>query len=119
VIVVLTDEAKTDLERISDFIAVDNPLRAETFVGELLDRCLRLAEMPRAFPLVPRYEKTGIHRRPYENYLAFLSHCRDARGNFAHLERCPGLRIHSFPKRLTADSPAMIAPAFAPYPARS
>ncbi|MES5044749.1 type II toxin-antitoxin system RelE/ParE family toxin [Rhizobium nepotum] len=70
-IVVLTDEAKTGLERIGDFIAVDNPLRAETFVGELLDRCLRLAEIPRAFPLVPRYEKTGIRRRPYENYLVF------------------------------------------------
>lgn len=70
-IVVLTDEAKTDLERIGDFIALDSPERAETFVGELLDRCLRLAEMPRAFPLVPRYEQTGIRRRPYENYLVF------------------------------------------------
>jgi plasmid stabilization system protein ParE len=71
VIVVLTDEAKVDFERIGDFIASDNPRRAETFVGELLDRCLRLAEMPRAFPFVPRYEKTGIRRRPYENYLVF------------------------------------------------
>lgn len=70
-IVVLTDEAKTDLERIGDFIALDSPRRAETFVGELLDRCLRLAEMPRAFPLVPRYEQTGIRRRSYENYLVF------------------------------------------------
>ncbi len=72
-IVVLTDEAKTDLERIGDFIASGNPRRAETFVGELLDRRLRLAEMPRAFPLVPRYEKTGIRRRPYENYLVFIA----------------------------------------------
>jgi plasmid stabilization system protein ParE len=71
VIVVLTDEAKTDLERIGDFIAADNPRRAETFVGELLDRCLRLAETPGAFPLVPRYEQAGIRRRPYENYLIF------------------------------------------------
>lgn len=70
-IVVLTDEAKADLERIGDFIAADNPRRAETFVVELLDRCSRLAEMPRAYPLVPRYEQTGVRRRPYENYLVF------------------------------------------------
>lgn len=44
-IVVLTDEAKADLERIGDFIAADNPRRAETFVVELLDRCSRLAEI--------------------------------------------------------------------------
>ncbi|MBO9655978.1 MAG: type II toxin-antitoxin system RelE/ParE family toxin [Agrobacterium tumefaciens] len=70
-IVVLTDEAKAGLERIGDFIAVDNPRRAETFVAELLDRCSRLAEMPQAYPLVPRYERTGIRRRPYESYLIF------------------------------------------------
>lgn len=27
--------------------------------------------MPRAFPMVPRYEKTGIRRSPYQNYLVF------------------------------------------------
>ncbi|MFK3777894.1 type II toxin-antitoxin system RelE/ParE family toxin [Agrobacterium sp. NPDC089420] len=70
-IVVLTDEAKADLECIGDFIAADNPRRVETFVAELLDRCSRLAEMPRAYQLVPRYEQTGIRRRPYENYLVF------------------------------------------------
>ena len=70
-IVVLTNEAKADLERIGDFIAVDNPRRAETIIAELLDRCLRLAEMPQAYPLVPRYEQSGIRRRPYENYLVF------------------------------------------------
>lgn len=70
-IVVLTNEAKADLERIGDFIAADNPRRAETFIAELLERCLRLAEMPQAYPLVPRYEQSGIRRRPYENYLVF------------------------------------------------
>lgn len=27
--------------------------------------------MPRAFPLVPRYEHTGVRRRPYGEYLIF------------------------------------------------
>ncbi len=70
-IVVITDEADADLEHIVDYIAANNPRRADTFVQELVERCLRLAEMPRAFPLVPRYEHTGVRRRPYGEYLIF------------------------------------------------
>lgn len=69
--IVLTDEAAADLERIGDYIAADNPLRAATFVAELTERCLALAHMPHAFPLVPRYEHTGVRRRPYGDYLIF------------------------------------------------
>jgi plasmid stabilization system protein ParE len=71
VIVVLTKEARADLERIGDYIAIDNPVRADTFVWELTNRCLALADMPRAFPLVPRYEHTGVRRRPHGDYLIF------------------------------------------------
>lgn len=70
-IVFITAAAEADLERIGDYIATDNPLRALTFVEELLERCERLAEMPNAFPLVPRYEQTGVRRRPYGEYLIF------------------------------------------------
>ncbi len=70
-IVVLADEAVADLTRIGDYIATDNPERAMRFVRELLDRCHRLAEMPKAFPLVPRYEASGVRRYPYGNYLIF------------------------------------------------
>lgn len=70
-IVVLTDEAEADLEQIGDYIAADSPRRAVTFVQELVKRCQRLAEMPRAFPLVARYEHSGIRRRPYGEYLIF------------------------------------------------
>jgi toxin ParE1/3/4 len=71
VIVVLTGEAEADLERIGDHIAQDDPVRAVTFVRELRRRCERLADAPKAFPLVPRYEKTGVRRRVYGNYLIF------------------------------------------------
>ena len=70
-IVVFTGEARADLEHIGDYIAADNPKRAETFVQELTARCLSLADMPRAYPLVPRYEHTGIRRRRYGDYLIF------------------------------------------------
>lgn len=70
-IVVLTEEAKADLEHIGDYIAADNPTRADTFVWELTARCAALADIPRAFPLLPRYEHMGVRRRPYGEYLIF------------------------------------------------
>lgn len=70
-IVVITDEAEADLENIGNYIAIDNPVRADTFVQELVERCLQLAEMPHAFALVPRYEHTGVRRRRHGEYLIF------------------------------------------------
>lgn len=67
----LTAEAEHDLERIADHIALDNPLRARTFLQELHAQCLGLAEMPMAWPLVARYQRFGIRRKPHGNYLIF------------------------------------------------
>jgi toxin ParE1/3/4 len=54
-----------------DYGGGDNPTRAVSFVEELLDRCLALADTPRAYPLVPRYERYGIRRCVHGNYLIF------------------------------------------------
>ena len=70
-IVVITDEAEADLERIGDNIAADNPVRAVTFVRDLRETCEALADAPRGYPLVPCHERTGIRRRPRGNYLIF------------------------------------------------
>lgn len=70
-IVRLTAEAENDLERIGDYIAQDNPRRALSFVLELREKSMSLADMALAFPLVPRYERHGIRRRPHGNYLVF------------------------------------------------
>lgn len=67
-IVSLTPGARDDLRSIGRHIAKDNPPRAVTFVAELEDAAQRLAGMPRAFPLVPRYEQHGIRRRSYHGY---------------------------------------------------
>jgi plasmid stabilization system protein ParE len=67
--VVFALEAETGLERIGDYIAQDNPTRAASFVEELRDRALSLAHSPRAFPLIPRYEASGIRRRVHGQYL--------------------------------------------------
>ena len=70
-IVRLTAEAENDLEQIGDYIAQDNPKRALSFVLSLRDKCLSLADAPYGFPLVTRYERHGIRRRVYGNYLIF------------------------------------------------
>jgi len=70
-IVRLSAEAEADLESIGDDIARDNPMRALSFVQELRAKCLALADMAHAFPLVPRYERHGIRRRVDGNYLIF------------------------------------------------
>lgn len=70
-IVELTAAAEADLEAIGDYIAQDNPVRALSFVRELSRSCLELADMPEAWPIVPRYEHQGIHRRVHGRYLTF------------------------------------------------
>jgi toxin ParE1/3/4 len=69
--VLVTDAAKADLKEIGEFIRPHNPARAVTFVEELLERCEALADLPHAYPLVPRYEHWGIRRRVHGDYLIF------------------------------------------------
>ncbi|MCA1662523.1 MAG: type II toxin-antitoxin system RelE/ParE family toxin [Novosphingobium sp.] len=70
-IVAFSDEARRDLEEIGDHIARENPNRAESFIKELVEKCLDLANFPQAFPLVERYARLGIRKRRYRSYLIF------------------------------------------------
>ena len=70
-IVTFTREAERDLEDIADHIARDDPIRAIGFVSELRRKCLALADMPNWFSLVERYERAGVRRCGYGDYLIF------------------------------------------------
>jgi plasmid stabilization system protein ParE len=70
-IVVITDQAEADLEWIGERIGDESPERAVSFVQELREACEGLGDMSKRFPLVPRYEHTGIRRRVHGNYLIF------------------------------------------------
>jgi len=70
-IVEITVAAEVDLEAIGDYISRDNPARAASFVRELFRCCLDIADMPEAWPVVPRYELHGIRRRVHGRYLIF------------------------------------------------
>jgi toxin ParE1/3/4 len=76
--VVVTEAAYANLLDIGREIAKYSPKRAETFVTELFDRCLRLGSMPRAYPLLPNWEDRGIRRRVHGNYLIFYRIGNDA-----------------------------------------
>lgn len=67
----ITSAAEADLEGIADYIARDNPVRAMSFVRELYERCLDIANMPEAWPIVRRYEHHRIRRRVHGRYLIF------------------------------------------------
>ncbi len=77
-IVRITSAAEADLEAIADWIARDSPGRALTFVAELRDACMTLADLPEGYALVPRYEASGVRRRVHGNYLIF--YCIDNEG---------------------------------------
>jgi toxin ParE1/3/4 len=66
--VLVTRDARNDLQAIALYIARDNPPRAMTFVAELEAVAHRIAETPRGFPLVPRYEQQGVRRRSWRGY---------------------------------------------------
>lgn len=66
-IVEFSDEAESDLERVADYSALDNPRRALSFVRELQSRCDGLADNPNGFSLVPRYEEHSVRRQVHGN----------------------------------------------------
>lgn len=69
--VVLSAEALDDLEQIGDYIAGDSPVRARTFVAELVAAARKIGEIPQGFPFVPRFEGHRVRRRVHRSYLIF------------------------------------------------
>ena len=69
--VILAQAAIADLIAIGRYIKNDSALRAETFVQELEQKCMDLATMPLAFPIVPHRKNKSIRRRVHGNYLIF------------------------------------------------
>jgi plasmid stabilization system protein ParE len=64
----LSAQAIRDLQEFGKRIATDNPPRAVSFLEQLRDAARRIGGMPRAFPLIPRYEQHGIRRGSWKDY---------------------------------------------------
>jgi toxin ParE1/3/4 len=68
----LRPRAVADLEEIAELIARDNPLRAVSFIHELMDVCVRIAERPRAFPRRDDLAK-GLRQAVHGRYLMLFT----------------------------------------------
>jgi toxin ParE1/3/4 len=69
--VVFSSNSVEDLEEIGDWIALDNPNRALSFVRELRKACAAIGRRPRGYPLVDRTRDPSLRMRIYGNYLIF------------------------------------------------
>jgi len=63
--------AEQDIESIGDYIALDNPHRAFTFIAELRSQCARIAASPKAFRTRPELGD-NIRSCAYGNYVIFF-----------------------------------------------
>jgi toxin ParE1/3/4 len=68
---VSSPRAELDLEEIGDYIALDNPSRAISFVLELEEHCQKISKRPAAFPLRDDIAAT-IRMAVHGNYLIFF-----------------------------------------------
>jgi toxin ParE1/3/4 len=64
---IFTEEAEKDLEIIADYITLDNPARAISFVHEIRERCHRIADAPQGYPLAPEHGE-NVRKVPFGNW---------------------------------------------------
>lgn len=69
---VITAEAQRDLLSIRDYIAGDNPIRAESYFDELLEHCERVVDFPYAAPQARRGDSSW-RAVPHGSYVIFYS----------------------------------------------
>lgn len=63
--------AEQDIESIGDYIALDNPHRALTFIAELRSQCAKIAASPKTFRTRPELGD-NIRFCAYGNYVIFF-----------------------------------------------
>jgi toxin ParE1/3/4 len=66
-----TRPARDDLREIGDWIAKDNPARAMSFVDELIERALSLAQNPQRFPVALERANMQVRKATCQSYLIF------------------------------------------------
>lgn len=67
---IYSPQSERDLEEIADFIAIDNPLRAVSFIREMKDSCKKLQEFPLIGIARPDLDKDS-RMLVYQNYRIF------------------------------------------------
>eukprot|EP01039_Chlorochromonas_danica_P013078 gene13078-15094_t len=65
------DRLEKKYKKLANHIAAESPRRAFSFISELRSAVLSLATFPNAYPLLPRFERHGVRRKTYGDYLIF------------------------------------------------
>jgi toxin ParE1/3/4 len=68
---IFTPPAESDLEGIGDYIALDNPRRALSFLAELRDQCDKIARSPLGYRARPEVAD-GLRSCVYGHYVIFF-----------------------------------------------
>jgi toxin ParE1/3/4 len=68
---IVSSEAEADLEEIGDYIAQDNPHRADTFIDEIRARFEEISRMPLAYAARPEID-VGVRACVHGNYVIFF-----------------------------------------------
>lgn len=76
---VLTDAARADLKEIARRIAADIVPAARRFTRALRERALEVGTAPRRHRLADGFERAGIRRRLFRDYLIFFRELAIAR----------------------------------------
>jgi plasmid stabilization system protein ParE len=63
-----SDRAITDLEQIADFIALDSPAGATSFVTKVVEAVSTLQAFPEAGRVVPEYGESSLRELIFRNY---------------------------------------------------
>ena len=66
--VVFTVQAEQDLEEIGDYIAIDNPSRAVSFVREIREHCVKISSSPLGYTSRPDLGE-GVRSCSHGRYL--------------------------------------------------
>lgn len=73
---VILPAARADLVEIGDFIALDNPRRAETFLNEVETQMAQISERPASFPTRDELHP-GLRSARHGRYLIFFKEVGD------------------------------------------
>jgi len=68
-----SDQAEIDLEEIGDYIAQDNPVRAESYVAEIQAYCRNLALPPDFRRVMGEFHGRPLRRALFGNYNVYYA----------------------------------------------
>ena len=69
----LSGEAEREIDEIGLYIASDNPVRAASFVAELIDQCEALGEHALRYPVILAVDGLELRKCSYRGYLIFYA----------------------------------------------